>query len=82
MFFFSCPYELAVFEYSGLWQTVLQRTENNKDLNTTRCSAVLLDGLSSSVSVLPQIVVAARGGEGVLFVILPSKPANRFTKRL
>lgn len=68
-FFFSCPYELAVFEYSGLWQTVLQRTQNNKDLNTTRCSAVLLDGLSCSVSVLPQIVALLAEGRASCLLV-------------
>lgn len=67
-FFFPCPYELSVFEYSGLWQTVLQRTQNNKDLNTTRCSAVLLDGLSWA-SALPQIVALLAEGRAPCLLV-------------
>lgn len=69
LFFFSCPYELAAFEYSGLWQTALQRTQNNKGLNATRCSAVLLDGLSCYVSALPHIVALLAEGRASCLLV-------------
>lgn len=58
-----CPYELYLLEQLGLWHHVW-RTQQNKDLTTTRCSTVLPDHPLCFVLDLPQIaVLPVEGGE-------------------
>lgn len=62
-----CPYELYLLEQLGLWHHVW-RTQQNKDLTTTRCSTVLPDHPLCFVLDLPQIAVLPVEGGGGLFV--------------
>ena len=60
-----CPYELYLLEQLGLWHHVW-RTQQNKDLTTTRCSTVLPDHPLCFVLDLPQIAVLPVEGGGAV----------------
>lgn len=74
-----CPYELYLLEQLGLWHHVW-RTQQNKDLTTTRCSTVLPDHPLCFVLDLPQIAVlpVEGGGDDCLFVSKGTKASPCF----